>query len=85
MSSTGAVVLAIGYLMPLGYFAYSLINGKRAPDNPWEATGLEWTTASPPPKHNFLTPPVVETEPYAYHDWDEAPGEADETMQTERS
>ncbi|MBA2935560.1 cytochrome c oxidase subunit I [Sphingomonas sp. CGMCC 1.13654] len=83
MSSTGAVVLAIGYLMPLGYFAYSLLNGKRASDNPWEATGLEWTTNSPPPKHNFLEPPVVLTEPYAYHDWDEAPGGADETTQDE--
>jgi cytochrome c oxidase subunit I len=81
MSSTGAVVLAIGYLMPLGYFAYSLLHGRRAPDNPWDATGLEWATTSPPPKHNFTTPPIVETEPYAYHDWDEAPGDADETRQ----
>jgi cytochrome c oxidase subunit 1 len=85
MSSTGAVVLAIGYLMPLGYFAYSLLHGRRAPDNPWDATGLEWTTTSPPPQHNFAVAPVVETEPYAYHDWREAPGGADETRQDEPS
>ena len=24
-----------------------------APDNPWEATSLEWTTTSPPPFDNF--------------------------------
>ena len=27
--------------------------GKRASDNPWEATTLEWTTATPPPHDNF--------------------------------
>ena len=30
-------------------------------------------------------PPVAETEPYAYHDWREAPGGADETRQDEPS
>jgi cytochrome c oxidase subunit 1 len=85
MSSTGAVVLGVGYLMPLFYLGYSLFHGERAPDNPHGATGLEWTTSSPPPKHNFLVAPVVESEAYAYHDWDEAPGGADETMQDERA
>ena len=36
------VVLAVAYLLPLGYFAWSLIWGRRAADNPWDATGLEW-------------------------------------------
>ncbi len=45
MSSTGAVVLAVGYLMPLFYLTYSLFHGERAPDNPHQATGLEWTTS----------------------------------------
>jgi cytochrome c oxidase subunit 1 len=27
--------------------------GALAPDNPWQATSLEWTTASPPPHDNF--------------------------------
>ena len=81
MSSTGAVVLAIGYAMPLCYFAYSLVWGPRAPDNPWDATGLEWTTTSPPPKHNFAAPPVVTAEPYDYHDVNEAPGVGKESPQ----
>lgn len=85
MSSTGAVVLAVGYVMPLFYLTWSIFNGPRAGDNPHDATGLEWTTSSPPPKENFRTFPVVETEPYAYHDWDEAPGGADETRQDERA
>ena len=68
MSSTGAVVLAVAYLMPLFYFGYSLLHGKRAPDNPHDATGLEWTTRSPPPRENFETAPVVTSEPYVYHE-----------------
>ena len=27
--------------------------GAKAPDNPWEATSLEWSTTSPPPFDNF--------------------------------
>lgn len=67
LSSAGAVILAAAYLLPIFYLTFSLFRGKRASDNPWGATGLEWQTASPPPKHNFLTRPVVEREPYSYH------------------
>jgi cytochrome c oxidase subunit I len=66
LSSAGAVVLALGYLLPLVYLGWSLRRGARAPANPWHATGLEWTTPSPPPTHNFATPPVVREGPYAY-------------------
>ena len=27
--------------------------GRESSDNPWEATSLEWVTASPPPHNNF--------------------------------
>ena len=73
MSSTGAVVLAFAYLWPLLYLGYSLFRGPRADSNPYDATGLEWQTTSPPPKENFAAPPVVTDEPYDYHDRDEAP------------
>ncbi len=66
MSSAGSTILAIGYVFPIVYLTWSLWFGKRAPDNPWGAKGLEWTTSSPPPKHNFLTPPVVDFEAYDY-------------------
>jgi cytochrome c oxidase subunit 1 len=66
LSSAGAVLLAVGYLLPLGYLAWSLRYGRKAPPNPWQATGLEWQTASPPPVHNFAQPPVVVRGPYAY-------------------
>jgi len=66
LSSAGAVILAVGFLMPLVYLGWSLFRGPRAPDNPWEATGLEWKTSSPPPKHNFAEPPEVTEAPYQY-------------------
>ncbi|MCC7237012.1 MAG: cbb3-type cytochrome c oxidase subunit I [Bryobacterales bacterium] len=66
MSSAGAVVLAIGYTLPMIYFTWSIFAGKKAPANPWGAKGLEWTIPSPPPMENFETIPVVTEEAYAY-------------------
>jgi cytochrome c oxidase subunit 1 len=66
LSSAGALVLALGYLLPLLYLGWSLFRGARAEANPFGATGLEWRTPSPPPKHNFDAIPVVEAPPYAY-------------------
>jgi cytochrome c oxidase subunit 1 len=66
LSSAGASILAIGFLLPMIYLTYSLKYGKVAGPNPWEATGLEWQTASPPPEHNFVETPVVTEEPYHY-------------------
>jgi len=40
----GASVLAVGYLMPMIYFIWSLRYGQVASANPWGATGLEWKT-----------------------------------------
>ena len=64
LSTAGASILAVGYFLPLAYLLWSLRFGKGAGPNPWQATGLEWTTASPPPKDNFETTPVVTEEPY---------------------
>jgi cytochrome c oxidase subunit 1 len=66
MSSAGASILGIGYLLPLIYLIWSLKNGKKAPPNPWKATGLEWQTPSPPPKQNFAQTPIVTQKPYQY-------------------
>jgi cytochrome c oxidase subunit I len=66
LSSAGASILGIGYLLPLGYFIWSLRHGAPAGDNPWNAAGLEWTTTSPPPRENFEETPVVTTGAYDY-------------------
>jgi cytochrome c oxidase subunit 1 len=66
LSSAGASILAVAYALPLLYLGWSLIWGRKAGANPWRATGLEWSTASPPPEHNFARTPVVVAPPYCY-------------------
>jgi cytochrome c oxidase subunit 1 len=66
MSSAGASILAVGYLLPMVYLIWSTRYGKKAGDNPWDATGLEWQTPSPPPAENFEETPVVTYEAYDY-------------------
>jgi cytochrome c oxidase subunit 1 len=66
LSSAGASILGVGYLIPFCYLLWSLKYGPIAPPNPWGATGLEWQTASPPPTENFEVTPVVTEEAYTY-------------------
>jgi cytochrome c oxidase subunit 1 len=66
LSTAGASILAVGYLLPLIYLLLSLRNPPTAGPNPWDATGLEWQTTSPPPKHNFFETPIVTEPPYNY-------------------
>ncbi len=72
MSTAGASVLGLGFLIPLVYFLWSLKYGKKAGPNPWGAKGLEWETSSPPPTYNFETTPIVTEEAYAYAKHEEA-------------
>ena len=66
MSTAGASVLGVGYIIPMLYFVWSMRYGKNAPANPWQSTGLEWQTTSPPPPENFAVTPVVDRDPYIY-------------------
>ncbi|HKA37423.1 MAG TPA: cytochrome c oxidase subunit I [Thermoanaerobaculia bacterium] len=66
MSTAGASILGVGYIIPLIYMVWSMRYGRNAPANPWGSTGLEWKTTSPPPTDNFETPPVVTEDPYIY-------------------
>jgi cytochrome c oxidase subunit 1 len=66
LSTAGASILAVGYVLPMIYFLWSLRYGELAPPNPWNAVGLEWMTPSPPPTHNFDETPIVTWEAYDY-------------------
>jgi cytochrome c oxidase subunit 1 len=72
LSTAGALVMGLGFLLCFIYLPVSLVTGRRAGKNPWYATGLEWTTASPPQTENFDHTPVVTEEPYHY-DNEQAP------------
>ena len=47
-------------------FFWSMGNGRKATDNPWNATTLDWQTPTPPPHGNFDKPIAVYRGPYEY-------------------
>lgn len=79
--SFAAFVTIAAQLIFLVNLVWSWAKGRKASDNPWEATSLEWTIPSPPPHDNFAgIEPEVYRGPYEYS----VPGAAkDYMMQTE--
>jgi cytochrome c oxidase subunit 1 len=66
LSTAGASILGLGYLLPMIYLTWSALRGPAAGRNPWRAKGLEWQTQSPPTTFNFEETPVVTGEAYDY-------------------
>jgi cytochrome c oxidase subunit 1 len=64
--SISSFVLAASTLVLLYNMAHSLIAGKKAPPNPWNARTLEWQISSPPPYYNFKKIPAVLKNPYEF-------------------
>jgi cytochrome c oxidase subunit 1 len=79
--SIAAIITALVQLVFYFNLIWSIFKGKKAGDNPWEATTLEWNTSSPPPHDNFAgVLPVVYRGPYEFA----VPGAPDDyVMQTE--
>ncbi len=79
--SVAAIITVLTQVVFYFNVIWSMFKGKKASDNPWEATSLEWTTATPPPHDNFAGhAPTVYRGPYEYS----VPGAAkDFLMQTE--
>jgi cytochrome c oxidase subunit 1 len=67
LSSAGASILGLGYLIPMIYLTWAWKKGPKAPQNPWNAKGLEWEQSpTPPPTFNFEEMPVVTEDAYNY-------------------
>ena len=67
LSSAGASILGLGYLIPFIYLALvAFLRQEGAGPNPWDATGLEWQMQSPPIPENFEVTPVVTHDSYEY-------------------
>ncbi len=63
MTYAAIITIAAQFIFVINLF-WSMFKGPKASDNPWEATTLEWITATPPPHDNFGgVTPVVHTVP----------------------
>ncbi len=72
-SSIGSYLQAAGFFLTAYYLFMSMINGRKAPVNPWGGRSLEWQCSSPPPHDNFAeTPTVGDCYDFSVLEWDEA-------------
>jgi cytochrome c oxidase subunit I len=69
IATHGYSIMAAGMAIFFLNLIWSLMAGKKAPDNPWGegATTLEWTLSSPPPYHQFETLPVIDNGDAKHH------------------
>jgi cytochrome c oxidase subunit 1 len=65
LSTYGAYLLGLGFMVTAVYLYRSLRSGAPAPANPWGAASLEWKCSSPPPYYNFAEPPQA-SDPYDF-------------------
>jgi cytochrome c oxidase subunit 1 len=67
LSTVGTFCLVAAQLVFALNVVWSLVAGRRAPTNPWEANTLEWAAPSPPPHGNWgAVLPTVYCGPYEY-------------------
>jgi cytochrome c oxidase subunit 1 len=64
--SVSAFLLGLAQIPFIVNFCWSIWNGRKASDNPWDATTVEWDTPTPPPHGNFTKEIIVHRGPYEY-------------------
>ncbi len=63
----GAYITVVSGLVFLYNILSTLMNGKAAPADPWDARTLEWAISSPPPEYNFHHIPQVQARDDIWH------------------
>jgi cytochrome c oxidase subunit 1 len=77
LATYGALCLLLAQLPFAVNVVWSIVAGKRAPANPWDANTLEWAAPSPPPHLNWgQSAPRVYRGPYEYS----VPGEREDWL-----
>jgi cytochrome c oxidase subunit I+III len=59
VSTVGAMVLGLGFVVTMLTLLIGAFRGKPAGPNPWGSGTLEWAVSSPPPQSNFSRIPFV--------------------------
>ena len=72
--SWSAWILGAAQIFFIVNLFWSIWRGRKAGDNPWESTTLEWSAPSPPPHGNFAEPVRAYRGPYEYS----VPGEPED-------
>lgn len=68
VSTSGYMILGVGFAIAATVLIVSLFRGRKAPNNPWGAATLEWKCCSPPTTQNFEVQPWTGS-PYVYDDF----------------
>ena len=58
-STAGVIIIGISMVVFLHNVFWTIRNGRKAGDDPWDARTLEWSISSPPPEYNFVEIPTV--------------------------
>ncbi|MCX6155962.1 MAG: cbb3-type cytochrome c oxidase subunit I [Candidatus Kapabacteria bacterium] len=66
IATIGSYIMITGFLILIHNLAKALFKGKKAEQNPWGGSTLEWTIPSPPPIENFEEIPVITHGPYYF-------------------
>jgi cytochrome c oxidase subunit 1 len=67
VSTIGAFIIAVSILVFMINVIRSILRGREAGDDPWDARTLEWSIPSPPPHYNFAEIPVVRHRDEQWH------------------
>ena len=59
VSTVGAMILGVGVAIGVVNLFYAMFAGRKAPQNPWGGSTMEWETQTPPITENFLKTPSV--------------------------